>query len=45
MPRLGELVRDLGVLNERLGCLALLAKHAERESLLPEDDFTRVNAS
>jgi Trk K+ transport system NAD-binding subunit len=36
---LGELFRDPRDPHERLGCFALLAKHADQEPLLPEDNF------
>ena len=37
--RLATLFRDPRDPAERLGCFALLAKHADQEPLLPEDDF------
>lgn len=36
---LGTLFRDPRDPQERLGCFALLAKHADQEPLLPDDDF------
>lgn len=36
---LGVLFRDPSDPSERLGCFALLARHADQEPLLPEDDF------